>query len=67
MVLRKLIVVSRPLMPMLIGLCLGIALSLLFAPFIEETCGFSSDLVSEFFFHVIQKINGRFQILRDWI
>ena len=40
-------VVSRPLMPMLIGLCLGIALSLLFAPFIEETCGFTSDLVSE--------------------
>ena len=47
MVLRKLMVVSRPLMPMLIGLCLGIALSLLFAPFIEETCGFTSDLVSE--------------------
>ena len=46
MVLRKLIVVSRPLMPMLIGLCLGIALSLLFAPFIEETCGFTSELVS---------------------
>ncbi len=33
-------------MPILIGLCLGIALSLLSAPFIEEGCGSPSELVS---------------------
>ncbi len=49
MVLRKLIIVARPLMPMLIGLCLGIALSLLFAPLIEESCFGSSDVVSWIF------------------
>ncbi|CAH1788052.1 unnamed protein product [Owenia fusiformis] len=36
--LRMIMVYSRPVTPMIVGLCLGIALSLILAPFMDEDC-----------------------------
>ena len=39
MIVRKLRLFSSSTMPIIIGLCLGVALSLIIAPFLEENCG----------------------------